>query len=249
MYGPLSGGGVCWWFPWRRWIAALVGEIISMALMGVRKIIVVSVVAFLGISALAMVAVAVLLGQVFERERASSEAEARETYADPRALISSESNLDFDPRDERALIENSEEVFVGEVERLVARGDNDPMPFLEGWTATARFAVRVEEVRKDDSPGDGLEAGQTVTINQLSVPPPDTCATVCFGNGFPGGYVPAQKLEEGTRYVFATEYHSREGWHDVRVDPFEWMVLSEDAPPDEAPEAGDGEPPCNPGGL
>lgn len=218
--------------------------------MGARKIILISASVFLVVVALVVGLAALLLGRALEEERARSEAEGREFYADTRTLIAPESNLDFDPRNERALIGNSEEVFVGEVERLVARGDNEPTPFLEGWTATARFEVRVEEVRKDDSAGDGLEAGRTVTVNQLSVPPPDTRATVCFGNGFPnGGYVPAQKLEEGNRYVFATEYRPGKGWHEVTVDPFGWMVLSKDAPPDEAPEAGDGEPPCEPGGL
>ncbi len=214
--------------------------------MSLRKTILVSILALLTIVAVGVGASAVLLGQFLERERAKSEAEARKTYADPRVLISSESNLGFDPRNGRKLMRNSEEVFVGEVVRLVAYGDNDPTPFLEAWTSTARFRVRVEEVRKDETPDDNLEAGQTVTVNQLSVPPPDTKATICFGNGFPdGGYVAAQELRAGNRYVFSTEYYSREGWHEVRVDPFGWMVLSEDAPPDEAPEAGDGDPPCD----
>lgn len=214
--------------------------------MSTRKTILISTLILLAVVAAGVGVSVVLLGQLLERERAESETEAREAYEDPRALISSESNLDFDPRDERELMRNSEEVFVGEVVRLVAYGDNDPMPFLEGWTSTARFAVRVEEVRKDESPDDGLEAGQTVTVNQLSVPPPDTKATVCFGNGFPdGGYVAAQELREGNLYVFATEYYPRKEWHEVRVDPFGWMVLSEDTPEDAAPEAGDGDPPCN----
>ncbi len=213
-----------------------------------RKKILVVVLGFLAVVALGLIAVALLITWVLEKERARSEAEARETYAEPMARISSESNLDFDPWRERALTENSEEVFIGEVERLVARADNDPTPFLEGWSATARFAVRVEEVRKDDSPGDGLKAGETVTVNQLSVPPPGTKATVCLGNAYPnGGHVEAQKLEKGNRYVFATEYYPREGWHEIRVHPFGWMVLSDSAPPDEAPEAGTGNFSCGPG--
>lgn len=211
-----------------------------------KKIVLISVLALLAIVAFGVVVVALLLTRTLEEERAKSEADGRETYAEPLALITSESNLDFDPRREKALSRNSEEVFVGEVERLVARADNDPMPFLEGWTSTARFEVRVEEVRKDDSPGDGLEDGQMVMVNQLSVPPPDAKATVCLGNAYPnGGHVEAQKLRKSDRYVFATEYYSREGWHEIRVDPFGWMVLSEDAPPDKAPEAGTGNLSCN----
>lgn len=213
--------------------------------MGSRKIILVSVLALLAIAAVGVVVSVVLLNQVLEKERAKSETEARDAYSDPQALVSSESNLSFDPRKERELMRNSEEVFVGEVVRLVAYGDNDPTPFLEGWTSTARFAVRVEKVRKDESPNDGLEAGQTVTVNQISAPPPDAKAMVCLGNGFPdGGYVAAQELREGNRYVFATEYYPRKDWHELRVDPFGWMVLSKDMPPDEAPEAGDGHPSC-----
>lgn len=209
--------------------------------MSTRKIILVSVLALLAIVAVTATVSIVLLDRVLDKERAKSEAEARETYAEGRARISSESNLDFDPRDERSLTKNSEEVFVGEVVRLITYGDNDPMPFLEGWSGTARFAVRVEEVRKDSSDEGGLSVGETVTVNQLGVPPPGTKATVCLGNGFPdGGYVAAQKLQEGNRYVFSTEYYPRKEWHEILVDPFGWTVLSKDAPPDEAPEAGDG---------
>lgn len=214
--------------------------------MSKRKTILASILTLLAILAAMVVVSVLLLGQILDKERSRSESEARETYAEDRAPISSESNLDFDPRDERKLMRNSEEVFVGEVTRLTTYGDNDPTPFLEGWTSTARFEVRIEEVRKDESPDSGLTAGQTVTVNQLSVPPPGTRATVCFGNGFPAdGYVAAQSLKEGNRYVFATEYYPRKDWHEVRVDPFSWMVLSEDAPPDKAPEAGDGRPPCD----
>ena len=152
----------------------------------------------------------------------------------------------MDPRDKRKLTQNSEEVFVGRVERLSGRGDNDPVPFLEGWTPAARFAVEVEKVTKDGSPGDGLRAGRTVTVSQLGVPPLETEATVCFGHGYAGGgYVAARGVREGVRYVFAMEDDGcGEGRHQVRVDPFGWMVLSEDAPPDDAPGAGDGEPSC-----
>jgi hypothetical protein len=47
------------------------------------------------------------------------------------------------------------------------------------------------------------------------------------------------------RYVFATEYYSRKGYHDMTVHPFGWMVLSEGALPDKAPEAGSGRLPCD----
>ena len=232
--------------PQYRWNVARHDEIIFVTSMSTRKIVLVSTLALLTIVAVGVGVSVVLLNQLLEKERMESSSEAREAYADSRALISPESNLDFDPRDERKLMRNSEEVFVGEVERLITYGGNDPTPFLEGWTSTARFAVRVEKVRRDESPDNELEAGQTVTVNQLSVPPPDTKATVCFGNGFPGdGYVAAQELKAGNRYVFATEYYPRKEWHEIRVDPFGWMVLSEDAPPDEAPEAGDGNPPCD----
>lgn len=138
--------------------------------MGKQKIILTSVLMLLAIAAAMATVSVVLLDHVLDKERSRSEVEAHETYAEDRALISSESNLDFDPRDERKLIENSEEVFVGEVESLEAYGNNDPTPFLEGWSGTARFAVRVVEVKKDASPDDGLAPGQTITVNQLGVP-------------------------------------------------------------------------------
>lgn len=205
--------------------------------MRTRRILIISSLAVVFVVTCVAVVAGVFLTQAIQRERSTVEAEGRATYSNENAQISMAQNLSFDPRDREALRENSEEVFVGEVERLEEHADNDPLPFLEGWTATARYTVRVEEVRKDAS-GDDLESGQTVTVNQLGVPPPDAEATVCFGNDYPGGYVPAQRLREGMRYVFSTEYYRREGYHEVRVDPFGWMVLSEEAPPDVAPDGG-----------
>lgn len=214
--------------------------------MSIRRKILLSALVASAALACAVAVAGVFLARAIERELANDEANTREAYAERLALFASYSNLQFDPRDERGLMRNSEEVFVGRVARLTARADNDPVPFLEGWTPTARFDVEVEEVRKDDSPGDGLRVGETVTVNQISVPPPGTEATVCFGNGFPdGGYVAAQRIRQGMRYVFATEYHRQDGWHDMRVAPFGWMVLSGDAQPDGAPEAGDGRPSCD----
>jgi hypothetical protein len=78
-----------------------------------------------------------------ERELARAEARALEAYSEEFARHQGAANLNFDPRERQALIENSEEVFIGKVKRLAARADNDPIPFMEGWSPTARYAVEI----------------------------------------------------------------------------------------------------------
>lgn len=166
--------------------------------------------------------------------------QARSRLYDEQAKVGSITNPGFDPRDEGELVRNSEEVFVGRVEELVSR-EEKPTTLITGYSSRAQFTVRVLEVVKDDAGEEGqLEQGKVATVSQLGVPPEDAEATVNLAN-FSGQKsdpkenrerIPAEQLEPGTAYVFATEYDSWEGWHEVRVHPFGWMVLGSEEDPE-----------------
>jgi hypothetical protein len=162
-----------------------------------------------------------------EKEAAAGRAELR----DPRTRISYTQNLQFDFREPEKLVANVDEVFVGRVEELTGRRDNDPVPLLEGWAPQGQFRVEVVEVVKD--PEGALERGKEVTVNQMGVPPEDARAEVSVMNQVggsmqdPGDLYAAEFLRPGRYYVFATEHDRRRGWHTVRVDPSCWMVLGE----------------------
>ncbi len=159
----------------------------------------------------------------------------RAELQNPNIKITDAQNLSFDPRDEKALLKNSEEVFSGRVEKVTGREDNHPMPFLEGWSSQAQFRVRVSRVVKVGS-GNLLKRGQTLTVNQLGVPPPDAKARVDLANEYNNHLIPARILQVGRNYIFATEYNRSKDWHSTRVDPFGWMCLGENVSKKEARE-------------
>ena len=156
-----------------------------------------------------------------ERER-----EARAVMRDEAVRVTYSQNLPFDPREEGALVRGAEELFVGRVEGVVGHEDNDPVHFFESWAPQTQFRVEVLDVIKDAS-GGPPEAGATAVVNQLGVPPEGVEARIRLANDYEERVIPAEMLEPGKAYVFATEHEAREGWHAIRVDPFGPMVFGD----------------------
>lgn len=199
--------------------------------MTLRRIILFATIGLALLASAAAVAGYVAYAAIKAHQREQEEL-SREALHDKRTRVTYCSNLQFDPRNEQRLVNNTEEVFVARVVSVAGHEDNDPLPFLESWAPQTQFKVEILQVVKD-SGNRQLRGDKIVLVNQLGVPPEDARAQISFCNEYKGGSVKAQKLETGTVYIFATEEEPSEGWHTVRVDPFGWMILGDNVGPKE----------------